>query len=345
MNPRFPCFAALALLIGGRLQGQPLTYSPLNPEPGDSVTVRVPSVECGGTSFEKAVTPPDSSANGVIRLTILQTCFCIATPVPITFVEEIGPLAFGTYDILLYAEIPDELCPPPPPQLIATAVLTVSHGAGIVALRPDPAHPVAGQPVTVAFETYCPSVWKAPRLQAAGGETLIIVDQDPEAPQPAAPCTSQPTYGVRLPAGALAAGGYRLQVRTGPDSPHLETVAESAFTVVPAGPVLSLRQGRFLVRAEWSAPGFGQGSAQAMPLTDESGYFTFFNANNVELIVKVLNGCPVNQRYWVFMAGLTNVGVTIFVEDTLTGHQEIYSNPVGQVFQPVVDTSRFATCP
>jgi hypothetical protein len=119
----------------------------------------------------------------------------------------------------------------------------------------------------------------------------------------------------------------------------------STVAVSPDPTLLLLRQGRFRVRADWNAPGFGQGSAQAVSLTDESGYFTFFGPTNVELIAKVLNGCPVNERYWVFVAGMTNVGVTVHVEDTLTGHQETYTNPLGRVFQSVIDTSSFATCP
>lgn len=345
MNPRFLCFTALALLIGGRLQGQPVTYSPLNPEPGDSVTVKVPSVQCGGTSLEKAVTPPDSSSNGVIRLTILQTCFCIATPPQITFVEEIGPLAFGTYDILLGEEIPDELCPPPPPALLAIAVLTVSHNGGVVGLRPEPAHPVAGQPLSVGFDSFCPLVFKAPRIEPSGSETLIILDQDPESPQPAAACSTVPQYPIRFPFAGLSAGTYRLRVRMGASSAALQNVAESVFVVEPSSG-LQLQQDRFLVWAEWNAPGgIGPGAAQGVPLTAESGYFTFFSPTNVELIVKVLNGCAVNHRYWVFLAGLTNVAVTLHVEDRLTGQVATYVNPYGRPFPPVQDTSTFATCP
>jgi hypothetical protein len=339
MDRRILCFATLTLLVAGSLRGQTLSFSPANPEPGGTVKIRVSTYSCP-TFFDKAVIPPDSASNGLIRLTLRPGCACVSAPLPITFEEEIGPLVFGTYDILLYEEYGDgEACAPP--RLITTAVLTVNAG-GIVALRPEPAHPVAGQPVTVAFETYCPVVWKEPRLQPAGDETLILVDENTEAPPLGAPCTPQPMWAVRLPAGPLSAGVYRLRVRAGASS---ATLAEAVFTVVLSGPALSLRQGRFLVRADWSAPGFGQGSAQAVPLTDESGYFTFFGPSNVELVAKVLNGCPVNQRYWVFLAGLTNVGVTVEVEDTVTGQRETYVNPERRVFQPVLDTSRFATCP
>ena len=80
-------------------------------------------------------------------------------------------------------------------------------------------------------------------------------------------------------------------------------------------------------------------------MTDDSGYFWFFTAGNVELIVKALNGCSFNGSYWVFAAGLTNVGVTITVTDTLTNTVKTYVSPLNTAFQPIQDTSAFAACP
>lgn len=55
--------------------------------------------------------------------------------------------------------------------------------------------------------------------------------------------------------------------------------------------------------------------------------------------------CLSSSRYWVFAGGLTNVQVTTTVTDTQTGTVKIYTNPLGQAFQPTQDTSAFATCP
>jgi hypothetical protein len=65
----------------------------------------------------------------------------------------------------------------------------------------------------------------------------------------------------------------------------------------------------------------------------------------VEAVTKVLNGCPLNNRYWVFAGGLTNVRTVISVTDTQTGATKSYINPQGVAFQPIQDTSAFATCP
>jgi hypothetical protein len=116
------------------------------------------------------------------------------------------------------------------------------------------------------------------------------------------------------------------------------------LTCDPDATTMCLNNGRFRVTAEWrSLTAAGVGSA--VPLTSDSGYFWFFDANNVEIIVKALNGCGVNGRYWVFAAGLTDVEVTLRVTDTQTGALRTYVNPRGIPFQPIQDTSAFATCP
>lgn len=88
-----------------------------------------------------------------------------------------------------------------------------------------------------------------------------------------------------------------------------------------------------------------QGTGTPVRITQDTGYFWFFSAANLETIFKVINGCSFNQHYWVFGAGLTNVEVQIEVRDTVTGAIRRYSNPEGQAFQPLQDTSAFATCP
>jgi hypothetical protein len=63
------------------------------------------------------------------------------------------------------------------------------------------------------------------------------------------------------------------------------------------------------------------------------------------MLVKVLNACGLNQRYWVFYAATTNVEFTLTVTDTQTGKTKVYFNPINTPAPPVQDTSAFATCP
>ena len=73
------------------------------------------------------------------------------------------------------------------------------------------------------------------------------------------------------------------------------------------------------------------------------GAFHFGNQQNPEVLIKVLNGCVINDRFWVFFAATTNVEYTLQVRDTQTGQQRTYSNALGIPAQPVQDTAAF-TC-
>ena len=107
---------------------------------------------------------------------------------------------------------------------------------------------------------------------------------------------------------------------------------------------LCLVGGRFKVTVEWLSP-TSSGRGQPVSLTPNAGYFWFFDSSNVEVVVKVLDGCVVNGRKWVFVAGLTNLKVVVTVTDTLTGLSKTYANPQGVAFLPILDTDAFPTCP
>ena len=88
------------------------------------------------------------------------------------------------------------------------------------------------------------------------------------------------------------------------------------------------------------------GAGNAVQRTDNSGYFWFFDPTNIEMVVKVLNGCSINNAYWVFAAGLTNVQVNWQVLDTTTGVTYTNSNTLNTPFAQVEATDAFTTsCP
>lgn len=107
---------------------------------------------------------------------------------------------------------------------------------------------------------------------------------------------------------------------------------------------LCLGEGRFVVEVTWTTPDGASGSAHPVSITSDSGYFWFFDPDNAELIVKVLNGCSVNDHYWFFSGGLTNVQVTITVTDSATGETKTYTNPQDTPFAPIIDTAAFGNC-
>lgn len=114
---------------------------------------------------------------------------------------------------------------------------------------------------------------------------------------------------------------------------------------VAGGAVLCLNDNRFKATATFRTSTGPTQTAQGVTLTDETGYFWFFDQANVEATVKVINACvPAFNRYWVFLSGLTNVEVTLTVEDTVTGEIRTYTNPQGQTFRTHLDTNAFDTC-
>jgi hypothetical protein len=107
---------------------------------------------------------------------------------------------------------------------------------------------------------------------------------------------------------------------------------------------LCLDGARYRVQASWTRPDQTSGSGHAMGLTNDTGYFWFFDPTNVEVIVKVLEACGVNDHHWVFASGLTNVFVNVTVTDIVTNAVKTYTNALGTAFLPVQDTSAFV-CP
>ena len=59
--------------------------------------------------------------------------------------------------------------------------------------------------------------------------------------------------------------------------------------------------------------------------------FWFFGPDNVELLVKVLDGRRINGKLWVFYGALSDVEYTIRVVDTETGAERIYDNQRGNL--------------
>ncbi len=117
-----------------------------------------------------------------------------------------------------------------------------------------------------------------------------------------------------------------------------EIAAELAAAPAPAGgscvadaQTLCLQDGRFRVRATWTDFSGNQGVGKAVRLTADTGYFWFFGADNVEVVLKVLDGRPVNDHFWVFYGALSSVEYVLTVTDTVTGVSRTYRNPSGEL--------------
>jgi hypothetical protein len=119
-----------------------------------------------------------------------------------------------------------------------------------------------------------------------------------------------------------------------------------AGTCVMSPSRLCLGDGRFEVKARFDVGRGGQtGDARAVAVTRDTGYLWFFEPNNVEIMVKVVDGCDLNRHAWFFAAGLTRVGVTMTVTDTGSGATRTYAHRAGVNFEPIQDTEAFPACP
>jgi hypothetical protein len=140
--------------------------------------------------------------------------------------------------------------------------------------------------------------------------------------------------------GVLAGLALHSPVR----SQEIPVLPEKA-SCVPDATHLCLLQSRFRVEVQWQDFSGHTGSGQVVPYgSPDSGLFWFFSANNWEMLVKMVDACTYNQRFWVYSAATTNVAYTLKVTDTVTGQVKLYTNPSGRSSPAVTDSDAFATC-
>ena len=211
----------------------------------------------------------------------------------------------------------------------------------------------------------------ASRVPAANLTTAVVVEDEPThcgftdaevvaaweslrawvggAPQPGA--ADLQTTCELLAGGGQAAGpcrfdpGFVIPDLDGRVRPRGTTPTPEPRDCIADATTLCLSEGRFEVQLDWRAPQGTSGQGMAKSLTDDTGYFWFFEEDNVEVVVKVLDSCSFADRFWVFAGGLTNVEVDLVVTDVETGASNRYRNPLRTPFQPIQDTDAFATCP
>ena len=142
-------------------------------------------------------------------------------------------------------------------------------------------------------------------------------------------------------------------VLSAPTGASLGTPAETSVQIVddetgqgpclPADTVLCLAGDRFRVTVAWRDYQGQTGEGHAVPLDyGPSGFMYFFEPNNIEMLVKTLDGCAINGHFWVYAAATTDVEYTLRVIDTRNGRQHEYRNPLGVASPTVNDIQAFA---
>ncbi len=130
-----------------------------------------------------------------------------------------------------------------------------------------------------------------------------------------------------------------------------ESTATGTFLVESAAPrgtcdatshARCLRDSRYAVRLDWWTTDGEVSPAEVVHVgTDDSGLFRFFDRDNWEVLIKVLNGCSINENVWVFGASTTTLGYRIEITDTATGAAKEYRNEPGVMAPAITDAKAF----
>lgn len=142
------------------------------------------------------------------------------------------------------------------------------------------------------------------------------------------------TFRVRSVGGDEGSSSYTV-------SDPATTLAGTPEPCVADEQTQCLGNGRFKVQIGWRNAEDATGVASAVDVssvTPTSGLFWFFDRNNWEVLVKVLEGCSFNGNYWVFAAATTDLEYQLLVIDSETGNGAVYENPLGTASAAVTDT-------
>lgn len=184
---------------------------------------------------------------------------------------------------------------------------------------------------------------------AAGEARVRFFHGSPDAPAVDVAVTGGPVLFGDVAFGesggylAVPAGTYDLEVRVAGTPavaltlPGVALEAGNVYTAYAAGLLadgqadrsLFLEGERFRVEVAWTDFFGNSGFGRAVQETDDTGFFWFFNDQNIELVTKLLDGCGTNGFYWFFYGALSNVGYEIRVTDTQTDVTQTYTNPLG----------------
>lgn len=136
-------------------------------------------------------------------------------------------------------------------------------------------------------------------------------------------------------------------VVTGSFSAPTDTAPDSGLPLPSTNDVIYLgASNRFMVQTSFRDFTDRSDSGRLVSArSDDSALFWFFDPDNWEVMVKLLDGCPINDHFWVFAAATTNVEYELVVIDRFTSLETSYFNPLGNQAAAVTDTQAFATCP
>lgn len=196
------------------------------------------------------------------------------------------------------------------------------------------------------FQEVCAELGPAPEHgpcaePAAHGPTISWAPGDELGPPPPPDSGSTAVLKSIVVQVSIEDPGYGSVSECYADDVHRR---ECEITLLEPEAPLMLFDDRFEIVVGWETFAGATGIASVVPFGD-GGDFWFFSVMNRELFVKMIDACTFNDRFWVFAAGLTDVGVVIQVTELETGLVREYESPLGTAFAPIQDTDAFRCTP
>lgn len=333
---------ALAAPTASGLTVEQVVAEPEVPTWQEPVTVTVRG-ESGCTVVVDGAGPGfDAELGAVLLVELALNCLVSLPPQPYEVDAEVGRLAPGTYTVLVVGSVD-------PVVVLEESTLTVYEPAEAVITPPaEPATDAA--PFRIGVAIFEGGNCFSPSLDLVTDDAIVLA-------WPSGCPVLPPGAGLleaEVEVGPLPPGDYEIRLfRDEPGSsadPGL-ALAKSAVHVydddlcVPSDTALCLNGDRFRVSAEWRDFRDREGVGHSVPLRDDTGLFWFFHPANMELTVKVLDGCAVNGHHWVFLSSGSNVEYQVRVTDTLHGVTRTYRNELRQIPELAADTTAFGACP
>ena len=169
----------------------------------------------------------------------------------------------------------------------------------------SPALPTTADQVTVFVSIVACNFRISSQVQ---GNIITITTETLDPCPPGIP--PDPGGETQVTFGPLPPGSYTMNVVY-----KNQTTDTRALFVGKPSTQLSLFKGRFaasviLTNADVTVPG------QAVQVSDSSGYFWFFDKDNVEITIKMVDAITINGHFWVFVSSGTDQPFTLLIFDT-----------------------------
>jgi|GEM_PF-3379514 hypothetical protein len=101
---------------------------------------------------------------------------------------------------------------------------------------------------------------------------------------------------------------------------------ETTRPCVPDEYTLCFHDGRFsvVVTVDWMNEDGGWPATVQNRISDVSGTYWFYSPYNIEVAVKMLDGCWINGRYWAFVSVMSDQPIMLEIRDIETGMRSVY---------------------